>query len=54
MTLRGSIVKIKKYDTTIQVKLEKEVKEQAEAKLASMNYSISEYVREKLKELEDK
>ena len=44
-------MKIKKHDTTITIKLPSELKEKAEQKLSEMGYSISEFVREKLKEI---
>lgn len=44
-------MKIKKYDAYIQVKLPLELKKIAEKKLASMGYSMSEFIREKLEEV---
>jgi len=44
-------LKVKKYDATITIKLPSELKEKAEQKLAEMGYSISEFVREKLREI---
>jgi len=46
-------LKIKKNDAYIQVKLPSELKEKAEKKLAEMGYSMSEFVREKLREVID-
>jgi len=46
-------LKIKKNDAYIQVKLPSELKEKAEKKLADMGYSMSEFVREKLREVID-
>ena len=46
-------MKIKKNDAYIQVKLPSELKEKAEKKLAEMGYSMSEFVREKLREVID-
>jgi len=46
-------VRIKKNDAYIQVKLPSQLKEKAEKKLAEMGYSMSEFVREKLKEIID-
>jgi len=44
-------LKVKKNDAYIQVKLPSQLKEKAEKKLAEMGYSISEFVREKLREV---
>jgi|GEM_PF-2911297 len=44
-------LKIKKHDATITIKLPSELKEKAEKKLADMGYSMSEFIREKLKEI---
>ena len=46
-------MRIKKNDAYIQVKLPSELKEKAEKKLAEMGYSMSEFVREKLREVID-
>ena len=46
-------MRIKKNDAYIQVKLPSELKEKAEKKLADMGYSMSEFVREKLREVID-
>ena len=46
-------MRIKKNDAYIQVKLPSELKEKAEKKLADMGYSMSEFVREKLREIID-
>jgi len=46
-------LRIKKNDAYIQVKLPSELKEKAEKKLADMGYSMSEFVREKLREVID-
>ena len=44
-------MKIKKNDATITVKLPSKLKKEAEQKLSEMGYSISEFVREKLREV---
>ncbi|HGU6173222.1 TPA: hypothetical protein ACNABL_004795 [Escherichia coli] len=44
-------MRIKKNDAYIQVKLPSELKKAAEKKLSEMGYSISEFVREKLREV---
>ena len=46
-------MRIKKNDAYIQVKLPSELKKEAEQKLSEMGYSISEFVREKLREVVD-
>jgi antitoxin component of RelBE/YafQ-DinJ toxin-antitoxin module len=47
-------LKVKKHDAYIQVKLPSELKKAAEKKLSEMGYSISEFVREKLREVVEK
>lgn len=47
----GGNLRIKKNDAYIQVKLPSELKKAAEKKLSEMGYSISEFVREKLREV---
>ena len=44
-------MKIKKNDATITVKLPSGLKKEAEQKLAEMVYSMSEFVRKKLREI---
>jgi antitoxin component of RelBE/YafQ-DinJ toxin-antitoxin module len=46
-------LRIKKNDAYIQVKLPSQLKKKAEQKLSEMGYSISEFVREKLREVVD-
>ena len=46
-------MRIKKNDTYIQVKLPSQLKKKAEQKLAEMGYSMSEFIREKLREIID-